>query len=137
MEVDFAFACDYADLSGKIHALGIGFDTIFAREVPARHPIFYVVAQLRSSVAEAGVKEFEFRLIDPDGTDVIKPLKGSFEVPAPAGVTETKGRIGMAFHNVRFPRYGHYSLHLVVQGREMVRLPLRVAPQPQPPQQQE
>lgn len=130
MDVDFAFICDYADVTGKINALGIGFDTIYARKEPARHPIFYVVAQLRASIAEAGTKDIEIRLIDADGADVIPPAKGSFEVPAPKGATETKGRIAMAFHNVQFPRYGLYSFHLTIQGREMVRIPLRITPPP-------
>ena len=30
MTVDFAFVCDYAEVGGKINAMGIGFDTIFA-----------------------------------------------------------------------------------------------------------
>ena len=45
MRVDFAFLCDHAEVSGKINALGIGFDTIYARKVPARHPYFFLVAQ--------------------------------------------------------------------------------------------
>ncbi len=136
MDIDFAFICDYADVSGKINALGIGFDTIYAREVPVRPRTFYLVAQLRMSVAEAGGKEVEFHLIDADGADVIPPLKKKVEIPTPAGAFETKGRLAMAFNNIEFPRYGVYSLHLVIQGSEMVRIPLRVAPHPNssPPQ---
>ena len=130
MEVDFAFVCDYADVSGKINALGIGFDTIYAREVPVRPRTFYLVAQLRMSVAEAGTKEVEFHLIDAEGADVIPPLKKKVEIPTPAGAFETKGRLAMAFNNIEFPRYGVYSLHLVIQGSEMVRIPLRVTPHP-------
>ncbi len=130
MDIDFAFICDYADVSGKINALGIGFDTIYAREVPVKPRTFYLVAQLRMSVAEAGSKEVEFHLIDADGADVIPPLKKKVEIPTPAGAYETKGRLAMAFNNIEFPRYGVYSLHLVIQGSEMVRIPLRVAPHP-------
>ena len=31
----------------------------------------------------------------------------------------------MRFDNVEFPRYGAYSLHVVLEGHEMVRIPLR------------
>lgn len=130
MDIDFAFICDYAEVAGKINALGIGFDTIYAPEVPVTHPMFWVVAQLRASITEAGEKGFSFNLIDADGADVIPPLSGSFNIPRPSSGTETKGRLGIAIQGVRFQRYGDYSLHLVVEGREMVRVPLKVAPRP-------
>ena len=134
MDIDFAFICDYADVTGKINALGIGFDTIYAREVPIRPRTFYLVAQLRMSVAEAGSKDVEFHLIDADGADVIPPLRKKVEIPTPSGAFETKGRLAMAFNNIEFPRYGVYSLHLVIQGSEMVRIPLRVTQPPTTPQ---
>jgi len=131
MDIDFAFICDYGEIGNKINALGIGFDTIHAREVPATHPHFYLVAQIRASVAEVGDKAIEIRLIDADGQDVITPLSGSFNIPRPApGATESLGRILVALNNVEFPRFTQYSLHVVIQGREMVRIPLRVM---QPP----
>ena len=34
MDVDFAFVCDYADVSTKINALGIGFDSVFLPQLP-------------------------------------------------------------------------------------------------------
>ena len=131
MDIDFAFICDYAELGAKINALGIGFDTIYAREVPATHPHFYLVAQIRASVAEVGDKAIEIRLIDADGADVIPPISGTFNIPRPPpATTESLGRIVVAFNSVPFPRYTQYSLHVVIQGREMVRIPLRVM---QPP----
>ena len=56
MHTDFAFVCDAAEATSKINALGIGFDTIYANQVPVRHPHFSIVLQLRSSAAEAGQK---------------------------------------------------------------------------------
>ena len=43
MRLDFAFLCDYADASGKVHALGIGVDNIYAPQVPARHQQFTTI----------------------------------------------------------------------------------------------
>jgi len=131
LDVDFAFICDYADAGQKLSALGIGFDTIYANKVPATHPHFYLVAQIRASVAEAGDKEVAIRLIDADGNDVISGMSGTMHIPEPGpGTTETLGRLVMAFNNVKFPKYSPYSIHVVIQGREMIRIPLRVA---QPP----
>ena len=131
MNYDFAFVCDYAEVTGKINALGIGFDTIYAPKVPCKHPHFFLVIQLRANVVEAGEKNLEVRLIDEDGKDIIPVLRGKFTIPRPAVGTESIGRIAMEFNNVEFPRYGSYSLHAVIEGHEMVRVPLKVSPPPQ------
>jgi len=131
LKLDFAFVCDYAEATRKINALGIGFDTIYAPKVPSKHPSFFLVLQLRANVVEAGEKNLEFHLIDEDGKDIIPVVRGKFSIPKPTVGTESKGRIAMQFHNVEFPRYGLYSLHVVIEGQEMVRVPLKVSPPPQ------
>ncbi|MDP2719538.1 MAG: hypothetical protein Q8P44_06900 [Dehalococcoidia bacterium] len=127
MNVDFAFICDYAEVTGKINAMGIGFDTIYAPQVPYKHPHFFLVVQLRTSVTEAGEKNLEVDIIDEDGTDVIPKLKGKFNIPQKGAGPERIGRLAMEFNNVEFPKYGTYSLHAVVEGHEMVRVPLKVS----------
>jgi len=130
MQVDFAFVCDYADSTNKLNALGIGFDTIMTPAVPVKHHTFFLVIQMRANVVEAGEKNIEIRLIDEDGKDVIPPLKGKFNISRPPAGTESTGRIAMRFDNVEFPKYGAYSLHFVMEGHEMVRIPLRVNQSP-------
>ena len=131
MQVDFAFLCDAAVAEGKLYALGIGIDVIYARQVPATHPSFSLVAQVRASVAEQGTKDMTVRLIDEDGADVAPPVQAQITVGQPAaGMLESTARIIVGFNGVRFQKYGAYSLHLVIQGNEMARLGLRVAPSP-------
>jgi len=130
MQVDFAFICDYAEATNKVNALGIGFDTIMAVRIPVRHPNFFLVIQLRANVVEAGEKNFEVHLIDDDGKQIIPPVKGKLNIPRPPAGTESTGRIAMRFDGVEFPRYGTYSIHVLVEGHEMSRIPLRVT---QPP----
>jgi hypothetical protein len=131
MKPDFYFVCDYAEVTGKINALGIGFDTIYAPSVPRKHPHFFLVIQLRANVVEAGEKTLEVRLIDEDGKDIIPTVRGKFTIPKPAVGTESIGRIALELQNVEFPRYCSYSLHAVIEGQEMVRVPLKVSPPPQ------
>jgi len=134
MQVDFAFICDYAEATNKVNALGIGFDTIMSSRVPVRHPNFFLVTQLRANVVEAGEKNFEVHLIDEDGKEIIPPIKGKLNIPRPPAGTESTGRIAMRFDGVEFPKYGTYSMHLLVEGHEMSRIPLRVAQATGPPQ---
>lgn len=131
MKPDFAFICDYAEVAGKINALGIGFDTIYASKVPCKHPELFLVIQLRANVVEAGEKNLEVRLIDEDGHDIIPPPRVKFTIPKPVAGTESIGRIAVRLQNIEFPRYCSYSLHAVVEGHEMVHIPLRVAAPPQ------
>ncbi len=132
MKLDFAFVCDYAEATRKINALGIGFDTIHAPKVPCKHPSFFLVIQLRANVVEVGERNLEVRLIDEDGKDIIPTISGKFSLPKPPAGTESIGRIAMQFANVEFPRYGSYSLHAIIEGHEMVHVPLKVSPPLQP-----
>jgi hypothetical protein len=132
LEVDFAFICDYADASGpKVQALGIGFDTIFAPTVPAKHPQFTFVAQLRASAAELGAKEVAIRLIDADGNTLIN-IPGQVNIERPLTGLESVQKVAVQFHMVEFPRFGDYALHLVVGGIDLHRVRIRVSPMPQP-----
>jgi hypothetical protein len=133
VDIDYAFICDYAEGGprGKISALGIGFDSIFAPKVPHRFPHFHLVFQLRASIAEVGRKGVFVSLIDADGKEVVPPLKREIEIlkPSPGEIEATvRGNIGFA--NVEFPRFGNYSIHVVVAGVEMTRIPLRVVEPP-------
>lgn len=131
MKVDFAFLCDHAEIDGKINALGIGFNTIYAREVPARHPYFFLVAQFRASIAEAGEKHLSVRLIDEDGKDLTPEIRTVMSIPQPGpGKLENLGRISIGFNNIEFPSYANCSVHAVIDGHEMIRIPLSIeAPQ--------
>ena len=131
MKLDFAFVCDYAEVTRKINALGIGFDTIYTSKVPSKHPEFFLVFQLRANVVEVGEKNLDVRLIDEDGKDIIPTLSVKFAIQKPVEGTESIGRIAVRLQNVEFPRYCSYSLHAVVEGHEMVHVPLKVSPPPQ------
>ena len=130
MKLDFAFICDYAEVAGKISALGVGFDTIYAANIPAKHPQFFLVMQLRASVTEAGDKGLEVHLIDEDGADIIPAARARFAIQRPSQGTQSIGRVALALRNVEFPRYGSYSLHALIDGHEIVEVPLRVSPPP-------
>jgi hypothetical protein len=136
MNTDFAFICDFAEAGAKLNALGIGFDTIYAAQLPARHPHFSLVMQLRSSAAEAGQKKIQVNLMDDDGKDVIPPVQGQFNLPRAEGRTYATGRFVMEFNGVEFKSYGTYTITVAVEGMEVAALPFRVSPRPNAQPQQ-
>ena len=135
MEVSFAFLCDYADQSGgKMTAVGIGFDTIYAVNVPATHPLFFPVIGIKFSSTEIGQKRIGMRLIDEDGNNIIPPIDTTLNVaqPPPGFLFRTQ-RIVLAMHGVIFPKYGDYMVSWLVDGQEIKTVQLKVAPPPAPP----
>ncbi len=131
MHIDYAFICDYAEAREKVNALGIGFDTIYALKLPARHPHFSVVVQLRFGLTEIGEKEVTLHLIDADGKETVPAPKGKIMVnPPPLGNLESTARMIMEFGNVEFTSYGSYSIIVNLEGNEVVSIPIKIA---QPP----
>jgi len=129
VKVDFAFICDYADVERKINALGIGFDTIFASQIPYRHPTFFFVMQLRANVVEVGKKRLELHLIDEDGEEVIPPLRTGIDVSKPTGLYSLN-RVAMQLGGVEFKKHGAYSIRATVDGSEVAAVDFKVSPPP-------
>lgn len=135
MEVTFAFLCDYADnAGGKLTAVGIGFDTIYATAVPATHRSFYAVISLRFSSVEVGTNGIGVRLVDADGHDIAPAIDQQMNVaPPPAGYTYRTLRVVFGLGGVRFENFGDYALVWLVNGQEASRVSLKVAEPPQAP----
>jgi len=135
LEVNFAFLCDYADQSGgKMSAIGLGFDTIYAVNVPVRHSLFFSVISIKFSATEAGPKRVGMHLIDEDGNNIVPPLDTTINVSSPApGFLYRNQQIALAMHGITFPRYGDYTVSWLVGGQEIKVVPLKVAQPPAPP----
>lgn len=126
MDVDFAFLCDYADASGKLHAMGIGIDVIYAKDVPALHHGAFVVIQMRFNRAESGEREVEIRVMGPDGQDVAK-ADGTMQIgEAPEGMSSHVSRIVLGFRPLPLRWFGSYSIHCLINGDERARIPFSV-----------
>jgi hypothetical protein len=124
MECEFAFLCDFAEQDRKLHAVGIGWETIQAPNLPHRQPNMGIVVRLRGSVAETGTKDMTVRLIDADGKDVINAIhqQVNFE---PRGV---EGHVNLVVQltNIQFNSYGSYAAYVTVGGEQKAHLPFTV-----------
>ncbi len=134
MRVDYAFICDYAEAKEKVNALGIGFDRIYAKSVPVKHPHFSVVVQLKFPGMEAGPKAIRIHLTDADGKDIIPPINGQITVSTPPpNILESATRLVMEFANVEFKNYGDYAVTVNVDGQEAASIPISITPAPERP----
>lgn len=125
MDVDFAFLCDSAQESGgKVHALGIGIDGIFAPTLPATHSVV-LVAQFRYWASEAGSRPLAVRLIDADGK-ALSAADGQIMFADPSDSPTGVARLLLTLAALPFEHYGDHAVHVTIAEDEMVRLPLRV-----------
>ncbi|MFC1901253.1 DUF6941 family protein [Chloroflexota bacterium] len=135
MDVNFAFIADYADNSGgKITAVGLGIDTVYAKSVPARHPLMFAVISIKFSITEIGQKRIGMCLIDQDGHNVIPTLDTIVNVTSPpSGFLYKNHNIVLAMNMIEFPDYGDYSISWLLEGQEIKSIPLKVSIPPTQP----
>lgn len=133
MNVRFAFLCDAAEQGqgGKISALGIGIEQFIVSDLNHPVPPFTFVCSLSGTSTEVGTKKVAIHLIDEDGRDVIPAFQGELKVAKPPSGNRWQTGIMMQHKAVKFPRYGSYSISVVVDGHEMVNVPFTVVPPPQ------
>lgn len=128
MNTELAFLCDSAtDDRGKLHALGIGIDSVQGDALPMTHPRFIIVCVVNYSAAEAGDKRMAIRLLDPDARDTITPIEQGITFSPRDGVVDAKARIIVEVNSVTFNSAGPHAFHVVIDGNEMARLPLNVS----------
>ena len=134
MDIDFAFLADTAQESGgKLHALGIGIDTLVAAEIPVSQAALAAVVQVRYAVAEMGTKALAIRVVDADGGNVIAPIDSQVNFPLPQGVPAGTMRVIIALNSLTFPRYGDYAIQIALDGHDVASLRLVVTPPPVAP----
>lgn len=141
MELDHAILADVVTPrpDGKVDIHGVGWDTIFAPQVPATHPrMDLLVRFLLSSEETEAAHRVVVTLIGEDGEQIAR-LQGDL---APLTDEQRGGllpgrRIGigmtLTFAGLVFPRYGDYSIVITWDGteaRESMRL--FVSPLPSP-----
>ncbi len=127
MQVDFAFLCDAATESGgKVHALGIGFERISVRALPATHPRAVAVVRFAFTRADAGEHRFRVRVSDADGRDIAPAVEG--QVNLAVGDDASGGKANMIVDLVQLDlrTSGPHEVNVSLDGQEVVSLPFEV-----------
>ena len=134
--VDVALLADAVQaVRGKLFVLGGGWDTLWVRTFPARHPSLAIGLRLR--VPSSWGEEFlnvSVELQDADGASMLsQPLAHTVRLPthAQASATTDFGLIrSFTFNNLVFRKEGSYSFVISVDDEPVSRLRFSVKARP-------
>jgi hypothetical protein len=126
--VNFQIAtlCDAAtDYGGKLSLLGT-FDTIMARQLPAKHPQCSVALRIVCDRADEGSHRLRIDLVDADGKSVMPAIDIPFEVKLPSDALHLSRNFIINIQQLKFDQAGHYAVAIAVDGQVEKSIPLRV-----------
>jgi len=127
MQLDYAFLCDAAaESGGKIHALGIGFERITLRQLPAVHPRAVAVMRFSFTRADIGSHAFRVRVSDADGRDVTGPIEGHLTLQLSDDADRGRANMVVELVQMDLRTAGPHEVAIAVGGRELVSLPFEV-----------
>jgi hypothetical protein len=130
MNIETFLLCDAAtEFGGKLNVLG-AFDTIFAKEFPAVHPLCAVALRLRFDRIEQGQHRVRLNFVDDDGNAVLPPLDASINIGMRAEDPSICANLVLNIQGVKLEKAGIYSIDLGIDGRHEKSLPLFVKPVP-------
>lgn len=131
MKLQFAFLADFAlaHPDGKLYVLGGGFDTVYVPDLPVRHPHLALVLSLRFDASECG-RSYVIEIHPKDGRGA--SFFPTATVQANPQRNPQAPTLAVAFHSVvnfqgvplKVP--GEHLFSLLVDGRELAAIPLRV-----------
>ena len=145
VEVDAFLADSVVVAENKIYVQGAGWDTVFTGQFPFKHPRIGVGILVRVPYTETNkMHDFSLRIVDQDGNKVplgdappgtnlpqgkIHELVGQFNVGRPpllgAGDSQLFP-IAVNIDGLEFLGPNNYSVAIIVDTKELRRLPLRV-----------
>jgi hypothetical protein len=139
--VDVALLADAVQaVRGKLFVLGGGWDTLWVRAFPARHPSMAIGLRLRvPSSWGADMLKLSVELQDADGAPLLsQPLSHQVKLPIQAQPAATDFGVirSFTFNNLLFAREGSYSFVISVDDEPVSRLrfTVRARPTESPPQ---
>lgn len=129
MDVEAFLVCDAAnDQFGKLSLLG-AFDAIISTSAPIVHPQFSVALRIRFKKSESANHPFRINIINEDGKSIFqKPFDGNVNVQINEAEESAVINLIVNLRDVRFEKFGRYSVDLTMDGKQRGSLPLFVKP---------
>lgn len=138
--VDVALLADSVQaVRGKLFVLGGGWDTLWVRRLPARHPSLAIGLRLRVPVSwKSETIILSVELQDEDGQAMLpRPLSHEIRLPENPPTSPTASDFGLirsfTFNNLQFEREGAYSFVISVDEEPVSRLRFTVRARPGTP----
>ena len=130
MTIQTAVVCDAAtDYAGKLNLLGT-FDTIFAQKLPALHPQCSVALRIVFERIEEGAHKLRMNFVDEDGKSIMPNVDVPVEVGVPADSHFVSRNFILNIQQLKFDKYGLYSIDIAIDGRQEISIPLSVKEMP-------
>lgn len=137
--VDVALLADAVQaVRGKLFILGGGWDTLWVRQFPARHPSLAIGLRLRIPVSyNSELLRLSVELQDADGKSLLpNTLAHQVRIPRRAGNQQGATDYGLVrsftFNNLRFDGEGAYSFVISVDEEPVSRIRFMVRARPKP-----
>ncbi|MBL0058748.1 MAG: hypothetical protein IPP35_06510 [Elusimicrobia bacterium] len=132
MNIEVFALCDAAtEGGGKLNLLG-AFDVILASQLPLAHPSCAVALRIRFKRIEAGPHRIKVNVVDEDGRSNVPAFETSIDIRPTEGDESAVANLILNFQQLRFEKFGRYSIDLAVDGRQEGSLPLYVRAVPAP-----
>lgn len=135
--VDVALLADSVQaVRGKLFVLGGGWDTLWVRQLPARHPSLAIGLRLRVPLSwNSESLTLSVELQDADGKPMLpRPLSHDITLPTSPPQSTSASDFGLVrsftFNNLRFEREGAYSFVISVDDQPVSRLRFAVRRRP-------
>lgn len=130
MKITLATLSDYAtiDAQGKLSVMGL-VDVLGAPQFPVTHPQLFVCFRVQCRPIEVGTKHaFTVVLQDPDGGQVLPPIRGGFEVKPSSfpGAPHSHMQLALGAVGIVFKRPGTHSFEIALDDNHAVSIPLHV-----------
>ena len=126
MNIEAFLLCDAAtEQQGKLNVLG-AFDTIWAKQVPIKHPACSVATRIRFEKIEGDSHSVRIQIIDQDGRNIGPKLEGNISINAGASSDTSVANLVLNIQGLEFKCYGRYRIDLAINGDKKASLPLMV-----------
>jgi hypothetical protein len=135
MKIEIFALCDAAtEGGGKLNLLG-AFDVIATATLPLVQPSCAVAIRVRFKRIEAGSHRVKLDVVDEDGRHVVPAFDTSVDIRPEDGVESAVANLLLNFQQLRFEKFGRYSIDLAIDGRQEGSLPIYIRQVPTPTQQ--
>ena len=132
MKIEIFALCDAAtEGGGKLNLLG-AFDVMGAQSLPLIHPSCAVAIRIRFNRIESGSHRIKLDMVDEDGRHVVPAFETVVDIQPEDGVESAVANLLLNFQQLRFEKFGRYSIDLAVDGRHEGALPIYIRQSPAP-----